>query len=78
MDDAPSCCQVSSLQYRKFDFEEFAAAAISVHLLEGSEGWDQRAHHAYELFEKDGNRPIMIEELATVRSIKNPPFFCPF
>ncbi|CAA6669163.1 unnamed protein product [Spirodela intermedia] len=56
---------VSSLQYRKLDFEEFAAAAISVHLLEGSEGWDQRAHHAYELFEKDGNRPIMIEELAS-------------
>ncbi|KAL3534698.1 hypothetical protein ACH5RR_003159 [Cinchona calisaya] len=56
---------VSSLQYRKMDFEEFCAAGISVHQLEGMESWEQHARRAYELFEKDGNRPIMIEELAS-------------
>ncbi|CAI9765707.1 unnamed protein product [Fraxinus pennsylvanica] len=56
---------VSSLQYRKLDFEEFCASAISVHQLEGTESWEQLARHAYEFFEKDGNRPIMIEELAS-------------
>ncbi|KAG2687393.1 hypothetical protein I3843_09G049600 [Carya illinoinensis] len=56
---------VGSIQYRKLDFEEFCAAAISVHQLEGMECWEQHARLAYELFEKDGNRPIMIEELAS-------------
>nr|XP_023885944.1 CDPK-related kinase 1-like isoform X1 [Quercus suber] len=56
---------ISSIQYRKMDFEEFCSAAISVHQLEGMESWEQHARRAYELFEKDGNRPIMIEELAS-------------
>jgi serine/threonine protein kinase len=56
---------VSSLQYRKLDFEEFCAASISVHQLEGMGTWEEHARRAYELFEKDGNRPIMIEELAS-------------
>ncbi|XP_057437931.1 CDPK-related kinase 7-like [Lotus japonicus] len=56
---------ISSIQYRKLDFEEFCAAAISVHQLEGMDTWEQHARRAYELFEKDGNRPIMIEELAS-------------
>ncbi|XP_014491304.1 CDPK-related kinase 1 isoform X2 [Vigna radiata var. radiata] len=56
---------VSSIQYRKLDFEEFCAAAISVHQLEGMESWEQHARRAYELFEKEGNRAIMIEELAS-------------
>ncbi|XP_057468440.1 CDPK-related kinase 1-like [Actinidia eriantha] len=56
---------ISSLQYRKLDFEEFCAASISVHQLEGMESWEQHARHAYDLFEKEGNRPIMIEELAS-------------
>ncbi|KAK1278756.1 CDPK-related kinase 1 [Acorus gramineus] len=56
---------VSSLPYRKIDFEEFAAAAISVHQMEALDSWEQHARRAYELFEKDGNRPIMIEELAS-------------
>ncbi|CAM8968244.1 unnamed protein product [Rhodiola kirilowii] len=56
---------VSSLQYRKMDFEEFSAAAISVHQLEGTETCEEHARAAYELFEKDGNRPIRIEELAS-------------
>jgi len=48
------------------DFEEFCAAALSVYQLEALERWEQHARCAYELFEKDGNRPIMIEELASV------------
>ncbi|XP_051138710.1 CDPK-related kinase 1-like [Andrographis paniculata] len=56
---------VSSIQYGKLDFEEFCAAAISVHQLEGTESWEQHARRAYDFFEKDGNRPIMIEELAS-------------
>ncbi|KAI4348589.1 hypothetical protein L6164_009297 [Bauhinia variegata] len=56
---------VSSIQYRKLNFEEFCAAAISVHQLEGMDSWEHHATRAYELFEKDGNRPIMIEELAS-------------
>lgn len=56
---------VSALQYRKMDFEEFCAASISVHQLEAMDTWEQHARCAYELFEKDGNRPIMIEELAS-------------
>lgn len=64
--------QVSSLQYRKLDFEEFCAAAISVHQLEGMESWEQHARRGYEFFEKEGNRPIMIEELASVHSPPSP------
>ncbi|KMT15203.1 hypothetical protein BVRB_3g063140 [Beta vulgaris subsp. vulgaris] len=56
---------VSSIQYRKMDFEEYCAAATSVHQLEAMDTWEQHARRAYELFEKDGNRPIMIEELAS-------------
>ncbi|CAA7393018.1 unnamed protein product [Spirodela intermedia] len=56
---------VCSLQYRKLDFKEFAAAAVSVHQLEASANWEQLARSAYELFDKEGNRPIMIEELAS-------------
>ncbi|GAB2227914.1 hypothetical protein Droror1_Dr00009743 [Drosera rotundifolia] len=56
---------VVSLPYRRLDFEEFCAAAISVYQLEAMESWEQHARRAYELFEKDGNRPIMIEELAS-------------
>ncbi|KAL2895838.1 CDPK-related kinase 7 [Bienertia sinuspersici] len=60
-----SYIEVSSIQYRKMDFEEFCAAATSVHQLEAMDTWEQHARRAYELFEKDGNRPIMIEELAS-------------
>ena len=61
--------QVSSVQYRKLDFEEFCAASISIYQLEAMENWEQHARHAYDLFDKDGNRPIMIEELASVCSL---------
>ncbi|KAH6779602.1 CDPK-related kinase 1 [Perilla frutescens var. hirtella] len=56
---------VCSLQYRKLDFDEFCAAAISVYQLEGTASWEQHARLAYDFFEKDGNRPIRIEELAS-------------
>ncbi|KAI3889809.1 hypothetical protein MKX03_033847, partial [Papaver bracteatum] len=56
---------LNGLQYRKMDFEEFCAAALSVHQLEALDRWEQHARCAYELFEKDGNRAIIIEELAS-------------
>nr|GLL23680.1 CDPK-related kinase 5-like [Ipomoea trifida] len=56
---------LNALQYRRMEFEEFCAAALSVHQLEALERWEQHARCAYEIFEKDGNRAIMIEELAS-------------
>ncbi|KAL6593986.1 hypothetical protein ACP70R_048887 [Stipagrostis hirtigluma subsp. patula] len=56
---------ICNIQYRKFDFEEFSASAISVYQMEGLETWEQHARQAYELFDKEGNRPIVIEELAS-------------
>ena len=56
---------ISSIQYRKLDFEEFCAASISVHQLEGMKTWEQHARCAYDFFEKDGNMPIMTEEHAS-------------
>ncbi|KAL3538898.1 hypothetical protein ACH5RR_002264 [Cinchona calisaya] len=53
------------LQYRKMDFEEFCAAALSIHQLEALAQWEQHARCAYEIFEKEGNRAIVIEELAS-------------
>ncbi|KAI8550846.1 hypothetical protein RHMOL_Rhmol06G0139000 [Rhododendron molle] len=49
--------QMSTLQYRKLDFEEFCAAAISVHQLERMESWEQHTRSTYELFDKDGKKP---------------------
>ncbi|XP_051119309.1 CDPK-related protein kinase [Andrographis paniculata] len=56
---------LNALQYRRMDFEEFCAAAVSVYQLEALDRWEQHARCAYELFDKDGNRTIMIEELAS-------------
>ncbi|KAL6211664.1 hypothetical protein ACLB2K_016887 [Fragaria x ananassa] len=56
---------LNALQYRRMDFEEFCAAALCVHQLEALDRWEQHARCAYELFEKDGNREIVIEELAS-------------
>ncbi|KAL6878346.1 hypothetical protein ACP4OV_012516 [Aristida adscensionis] len=56
---------ICNIQYRKLDFEEFCASAISVYQMEGLETWEQHARQAYELFDKQGNRPIVIEELAS-------------
>ncbi|KAL2537517.1 CDPK-related kinase 5 [Forsythia ovata] len=56
---------LNALQYRRMYFEEFCAAALSVHQLEALDSWEQHARCAYETFEKDGNRTILIEELAS-------------
>lgn len=56
---------LNALQYRRMDFEEFCAAAINIYQLEALDRWEQHARCAYELFEKEGNRAIMIEELAS-------------
>ncbi|CAL5071728.1 unnamed protein product [Urochloa decumbens] len=65
---------LSALQYRRMDFQEFCAAAVSVHQLEALDRWEQHARSAYEHFEKDGNRAIVIDELASVCDL---PFFPP-
>ncbi|KAI3452048.1 hypothetical protein Pfo_008713 [Paulownia fortunei] len=56
---------LNALQYRRMDFEEFCAGALSVYQLEALDRWEQHARCAYELFDKEGNRTIMIEELAS-------------
>ncbi|KAL9327679.1 hypothetical protein ACSQ67_002682 [Phaseolus vulgaris] len=56
---------LNALQFRRMDFDEFCAAALSVHQLETHDQWEQRARYAYELFEKDGNKAIVIDELAS-------------
>lgn len=58
--------QLEPLHYRKLDFEEFCAAAISPYQLEALEGWEHIASIAFEHFERDGNRVISIAELAQV------------
>uniref|UniRef100_A0A5B7A097 non-specific serine/threonine protein kinase n=1 Tax=Davidia involucrata TaxID=16924 RepID=A0A5B7A097_DAVIN len=55
---------MAPLSYRKMDFEEFCAAAISTYQLEALEGWEQIASTAFEHFEQEGNRVISVEELA--------------
>ncbi|KAH7668510.1 Non-specific serine/threonine protein kinase protein [Dioscorea alata] len=57
------------LHYRKLDFEEFCAAAISPYQLEALEGWEHIASIAFEHFEQDGNRVISIAELAQEMSL---------
>ncbi|KAK1649836.1 hypothetical protein QYE76_067641 [Lolium multiflorum] len=56
---------ICNIQYRKLDFEEFCAASVSVYQLESLDTWEQHARQSYELFDKEGNRPIVIEELAS-------------
>ncbi|KFK37447.1 hypothetical protein AALP_AA4G258000 [Arabis alpina] len=55
---------MESLAYRKMYFEEFCAAAISIHQLEAVEAWDEIAAAGFQHFETEGNRVITIEELA--------------
>ncbi|KAK9061851.1 hypothetical protein SSX86_019035 [Deinandra increscens subsp. villosa] len=56
---------ICRLQYRRMDFEEFCASALRVHQLEGLEQWDIQTRDAYEIFENDGNKSIVVEELAS-------------
>lgn len=58
--------QFNALQYRRMDFDEFCTATLSIYQLEARDRWEQHARFAYELFEKEGNRAIVIEELASV------------
>ncbi|XP_062120002.1 CDPK-related kinase 4-like [Humulus lupulus] len=57
------------LSYKKMDFEEFCAAAISTYQLEALEGWEKIASTAFEFFENEGNRSISVEELAQEMSL---------
>nr|XP_043620563.1 CDPK-related kinase 5-like [Erigeron canadensis] len=54
---------INSLTALQLDFEEFCAAAVNVHQLESFESWEQLARSAYDIFDKDANRAIVIEEL---------------
>ncbi|KAJ9539139.1 hypothetical protein OSB04_031872 [Centaurea solstitialis] len=55
---------MAPLSYRKMDFEEFCAAAISTYQLEALETWEQIGSTAFEYFEQEGNRTVSVEELA--------------
>ncbi|KAK1408799.1 hypothetical protein QVD17_40855 [Tagetes erecta] len=55
---------MAPLSYRKMDFEEFCAAAISTYQLEALETWEQIGSTAFDYFEQEGNRAISVEELA--------------
>ncbi|XP_071698154.1 CDPK-related kinase 3-like isoform X1 [Rutidosis leptorrhynchoides] len=55
---------MAPLSYRKMDFEEFCAAAISTYQLEALDTWEQIGSTAFEFFEQEGNRPVSVEELA--------------
>ena len=57
---------MDALAFKKLDFQEFCAAAISVHQMEALEHWEQYARTAYEYFERDGKRVIDVGELARV------------
>ncbi|KAL8060536.1 hypothetical protein ABFX02_02G031000 [Erythranthe guttata] len=56
---------LNALQYRRLYFGEFCTAAISVRQMDALDNWEKRARSAYEIFEKDGNRAIVIHELAS-------------
>ena len=60
--------QLEPLAYRRMDFEEFCAAAISPYQLEALERWEEIAGTAFQHFEQEGNRVISVEELAQVFS----------
>ncbi|CAN8278405.1 unnamed protein product [Cochlearia groenlandica] len=57
------------LAHRKFDFEEFCAAAVSVYQLEALEEWEQIATVAFDHFELEGSRAISVQELAEEMSL---------
>lgn len=61
--------QLEPLTYRRLDFEEFCAAAISPYQLEALERWEEMANTAFEHFEQEGNRVISVEELTQVLQI---------
>lgn len=66
---------MAPLSYRKMDFEEFCAAAISTYQLEAREEWQHIASTAFEHFEQEGNRAISVEELVRVCKNQDMRFF---
>lgn len=58
--------KMEPLSYKRMDFEEFCAAAISTYQLEAHEGWENIASMAFEYFEQEGNRAVSVMELAQV------------
>lgn len=52
------------LAYKKMDFNEFSAAAISIYQLEALENWEDIASSGYQHFELEGNRVTSAAELA--------------
>lgn len=60
--------KLEPLSYKKMDFEEFCAAAISIFQLEALENWEHIASAAFEYFEQEGNRVTSVEELAKVNN----------
>ncbi|XP_037492053.1 CDPK-related kinase 4 isoform X2 [Jatropha curcas] len=52
------------LSYKKMEFDDFCAAAISIYQLEALEEWEEIARTAFEYFEEEGNRVISMQELA--------------
>ncbi|OMO57714.1 hypothetical protein COLO4_35170 [Corchorus olitorius] len=63
---------MESLANRNMYFEEFCAAAIHIHRLEGLEGWEQIVSTAFEHFERDGNRVISDQEFYRELKIRGP------
>lgn len=59
--------KLEPLSYKKMDFEEFCAAAISIYQLEALENWEHIASTAFEYFEQEGNRVTSVEEIAKVK-----------
>ncbi|KAD5318331.1 hypothetical protein E3N88_18277 [Mikania micrantha] len=49
----------------ELDQGDFYAGAVNVYRLEGLDRWEEQARSAYDIFESDGNRAIIIEELAS-------------
>ena len=51
----------------KMDFEEFCAAAMNIAQLEGPENsWERHAQAAYQIFDEEDNRVVIVEDLAKV------------
>lgn len=57
-------CDLNSWNQR-MDFDDFCASVLSDHQLKALDQREQRVWHAYEVFEKDGNGPIVINEVAS-------------
>ncbi|CAN8321250.1 unnamed protein product [Cochlearia groenlandica] len=56
---------LNGFKHRGMDFEEFCSASLNVHQQESLDCWEHSIRHVYELFDKNNNRAIVIEELAS-------------